>query len=32
MDQLSLGVNTEKIFTQHPPKPNGRDKSMGVHD
>jgi hypothetical protein len=32
MDQMSLGVNTEKSFTQHPPKPNGRNKSMCAHD
>jgi hypothetical protein len=32
MDQLSLGVNTEKSFAHLPPEPNGRNKSMGAHD
>jgi hypothetical protein len=32
MYQPSLGVNREKSFAQHPPKPNGRNKIMGVHD
>jgi hypothetical protein len=32
MDQKSADGNKEQSFASLPPEPNGRNKSMGVHD